>query len=111
MGGTEGGCSVQAVSPKLLGAMAASMPEDPTAMRRNGSDRIVPRVDFGLDEWIREHGVPVKRSGAWKRNGYRYILEECPWKGHADNSAYIVRGPGGRISAGRQHHSRPGPRR
>jgi hypothetical protein len=49
--------------------------------------------------------VPVKRDGEWGNGGHRWILEECIWHGHADNSAYIVRGAHGGISAGCQHNS------
>src|SRR5687768_8406748 len=81
------------------------MPEKPAATGRNGGRRVAPGTEFDLDGWIRDHGVPVKWSGAWNRDGYRYILEECPWNGHADNSAYIVQGAGGWIAAGCQHNS------
>jgi hypothetical protein len=33
------------------------------------------------------------------------VLEECPWNGHADSAAYIVRLPGGGIAAGCHHNS------
>ena len=55
--------------------------------------------------WIREQDVPVRREGPWGRGGYRTILSECPWNGHADNSAYIVQHPGGAIAAGCHHAS------
>jgi Protein of unknown function (DUF3987) len=97
---------VQAVSPELLKAVAASMPEKPKAATgRNGGRRVAPGTEFDLDGWIRDQGVPVKRSGSWNRDGYRYILEECPWNGHTDNAAYIVRFAGGAIAAGCHHNS------
>jgi hypothetical protein len=96
---------VQAVSPELLKAVAASMPEKPKAARRNGGRRVAPGTEFDLDGWVRDQGVPVKRSGGWNRDGYRYILEECPWNGHTDNAAYIVRFAGGAIAAGCHHNS------
>src|SRR5829696_10477284 len=60
---------------------------------------------FDLAAWIGEHGVSVKREGPWGRDGYRWVLEECPWNGHADNAAYIVRFAGGAIAAGCHHNS------
>jgi len=60
---------------------------------------------FDLEAWIGEHGVSVKREGPWGRDGYRWVLEECPWNGHADNAAYIVRFAGGAIAAGCHHNS------
>ena len=33
------------------------------------------------------------------------MLSECPWNGHADNSAYVVQHPGGTIAAGCHHNS------
>jgi Protein of unknown function (DUF3987) len=97
---------VQAVSPELLRAVASSMPEKPKATTgRNGGRRVAPGTEFDLDGWIRDHSVVVKRSSAWNRDGYRYILEECPWNGHTDNAAYIVRFAGGAIAAGCHHNS------
>lgn len=61
--------------------------------------------EFDVSDWIARCGVRVKREGPWKNGGYRWILEECPWNGHSDNAAYIVRQPGGAIAAGCQHNS------
>ncbi len=58
-----------------------------------------------LDDWIPRYNVPVKREGPWKDGGRRWILEECPWFGHTDNSAYIVQQPTGEIAAGCHHNS------
>jgi hypothetical protein len=61
---------VQAVSPELLKAVAASMPEKPKAATgRNGGRRVALGTEFDLDGWIRDKGVPVKRSGGWNRDG------------------------------------------
>jgi hypothetical protein len=60
---------------------------------------------FDLPQWIDLHDVPIKREGPWGRDGYRYVLEECPWNGHTDNSAYIVRFASGAIAAGCHHNS------
>lgn len=92
------------VSREQLEAAAASKPEPPR--QTAGGRRITPGAPpaFDLGAWIGEHGVPIKREGPWQQ-GYRYVLEECPWNGHTDNSAYIVRLPGGGIFAGCQHDS------
>lgn len=49
--------------------------------------------------------MPVKREGEWPQVGYKWVLEECPWKGHTDNAAYIVQGREGWIAAGCHHNS------
>ena len=91
------------VGQELLEAVAAMKPAPPPRQgfdpKRNGCK------EFDLAEWITEHGVPIKREGTWQRDGYRYVLEECPWHGHADNSAYIVRFANGAIAAGCHHNS------
>jgi hypothetical protein len=60
---------------------------------------------FDLEEWMMAHDVPVKREGAWQRDGWRWVLAECPWNGHTDNSAYIVRFASGAVAAGCHHNS------
>ncbi len=91
----------EVVDREKLEAVAARRPEPSPGPRRNGHQR----EDFDLAAWIRRQGVPVKREGSWERDGYRWVLEECPWNGHTDNAAYIVQGPGGWIAAGCQHNS------
>ena len=88
------------VRREQLEALAASKPEP----GRKGP-RIPGASEFDLEAWISEHGVPVRREGPWQQGGYRWVLEECPWNGHSDNSAYIVRFPGGAIAAGCHHNS------
>jgi hypothetical protein len=90
------------VSQEELRAVAASKPETPKPERRRVRPGEFP--EFDLEAWISEHGVPVKREGPWQQ-GYRWVLEECPWNGHRDNAAYIVRLSGGDIFAGCQHDS------
>jgi hypothetical protein len=46
----------------------------------------------------------VRREGAWGRDDHRWVLEECPWNGHTDNAAYIVKFGGGAIAAGCHHN-------
>jgi AAA domain len=89
------------VSREQLALLAGSKPEAPKPERRS---RFGEYGEFDLAAWIGEHGVPVKREGPWQQ-GYRYILEECPWNGHTDNACYIVRFPSGAIFAGCQHDS------
>jgi hypothetical protein len=85
------------VSREQLAALVATMPEKPRHEPRE-------RTRFDLDAWISEHAVPVKREGPWQQ-GYRYVLEACPWNGHTDNAAYIVRFASGAIAAGCHHNS------
>lgn len=91
------------VGRELLRALASSKPEQPRPERgRARGPGEYPEFDLGT--WITEHGVPVRREGPWQQ-GYRYVLEECPWNGHTDNACYIVRFPSGAIFAGCQHDS------
>ena len=90
------------VSREQLEAVAAAKPETPNPERRRAKPGEFP--EFDLEGWISEHGVPVKREGPWQ-GGYRWVLEECPWNGHTDNAAYIVRLANGAMAAGCQHDS------
>ena len=94
--------ALPAVDREELVAVSAMRPSPPPRRpdpRRNG------RENLDLGAWIGEHGVPVKREGPWQRGGHRWILEECPWTGHRDTSAFIVRFEGGAIAAGCHHDS------
>ncbi len=94
--------NLEATLREKLEAMAAIRPSPPPRdfdPRRNG---------FDLAGWIVSHSVPVRREGPWERDGYRWVLEECPWNGHTDGAAHIVQGPGGWISAGCHHNSSQG---
>jgi Protein of unknown function (DUF3987) len=91
----------QVVGRSLLEAVAAQKPREEFDPKANGGRS----PQFDVAGWIADHGVRVKRAGPWSRGGYRWILEECPWNGHADNSAYIVQGGHGGISAGCHHNS------
>jgi hypothetical protein len=93
---------MQAVGREQLNALAALRPPFPP---RSFVPRRNAYREFDLEGWIRERGVPVKREGPWQRDGYRWILEECPWNRHADNAAYIVRFANGAIAAGCHHNS------
>ena len=88
-----------------LEAIAATKPVTPSGrkhtsdLRRNGHD------EFDLDGWIGEHSIRFRREGPWQQGGHRWVLEECPWNGHTDNAAYIVRFSNGAIAAGCHHSS------
>lgn len=96
---------LQVVNPEFLQEVAQEKPEPPP---RPGARSFDPKCnghkEFDLARWITERGVPVKREGPWGQ-GYRYILEECPWHGHTDASAYIAQGAAGWIAAGCHHNS------
>jgi len=91
------------VSREQLQKVASTKPEEPRGFRVYPGGK--GYREFDVSDWIARHGVRVKREGPWKSGGYRWILEECPWNGHTDNAAYIVRQPGGAIAAGCQHNS------
>ena len=91
------------VGKEQLARVAAMKPEEPRKFRVYSGGN--GREPFDLEGWISRHDVPIKREGPWKNGGWRYILEECPWNGHTDNSAYIVRQPTGEIGAGCHHNS------
>jgi len=93
------------VSRGLLQKVYDSKPEEPRGFRVYPGGAGKGYREFDVSDWIARHGVQVKREGLWKNGGYRWILEECPWNGHTDNAAYIVRQPGGAIAAGCQHDS------
>ena len=86
-----------------LAKVAAMKPEEPRKFRVYSGGN--GRQPFDLMDWIGRHDVPVKREGPWKNGGWRYILQECPWNGHADSAAYIVQQPTGEIGAGCHHNS------
>jgi hypothetical protein len=90
------------VNREELGAVSMMRPTPPPRRPDPQRDNC---GDFDLDTWIGEHEVAVKREGPWERGGYRWILEECPWNGHRDNSAYIVQFGSGTVAAGCHHDS------
>ncbi|PLS82203.1 MAG: hypothetical protein CYG60_24975 [Actinobacteria bacterium] len=93
---------MEVVAWELLEGIAALKPVTPQkTVKASGNGY----GEFDLASWIDEHGIRVRREGDWERGGYRWVLEECPWNGHADSAAYIVRLPGGGISAGCHHDS------
>ena len=96
---------MQAVNQEMLETLAAMRPSTPPREEPRFSPGRNGYREFDLEAWIGEHGVPVKREGPWQRDGYRWVLQECPWNGHTDNAAYIVRRAGGAIAAGCHHNS------
>ncbi len=95
---------MEVVGREKLEAVAAMNPSPPLreeAYLRPGRNG---HREFDLQAWINEHDIPVKREGPWGRDGYRWVLEECPWNYHTDNAAYIVRFAGGAIAAGCHHN-------
>lgn len=93
---------MEVVARDLLEEVAALKPSTPSkSIKISGNGH----GEFKLENWINEHGIRVKREGDWDRGGYRWVLEECPWNGHADSAAYIVRLPSGGIAAGCHHNS------
>jgi hypothetical protein len=91
------------VNREQLAKVAAMKPEEPRKFRVYSGGN--GRQPFDLTDWIGRYDVPVKREGPWKSGGWRYILQECPWNGHADSAAYIVQQPTGEIGAGCHHNS------
>jgi hypothetical protein len=80
----------------LLEALAAQGPPEEDRAHRNGH-----ASGFDLENWIREHGVPVERQGPWNNGGHRYVLRECPFnEDHQNLSAYIVQFSSGAIAGG-----------
>jgi len=92
---------VEVAARSLLEEIATLKPTMPKPDKLSGNGY----GEFDLESWIDEHGIRIKREGDWARGGYRWVLEECPWNGHADSAAYIARLPGGAIAAGCHHNS------
>ena len=95
---------MEVVNRANLETVAAMRPSPPPRQEARFSPGRNGYREFDPEAWIGEHGIPVKREGAWGRDGYKWVLEECPWNGHTDNAAYIVRFAGGAIAAGCHHN-------
>jgi hypothetical protein len=96
---------MQLVNPEKLEALAAMGPSSPREEYRGSPGSNGHKEHFDLPRWVEQHHVPVRREGAWNNGGYRYVLDECPFNGHTDNSAYILQLPNGAIAAGCHHNS------
>jgi hypothetical protein len=82
-----------------LAALVPALP--PSAPHR----RYTQAAPFDLGQWIVAHGLPVVAEGLWHQNGYRWILNPCPWNSaHTNRSAFIVRFTNGTIAAGCHHN-------
>ncbi len=103
---TKGGEDV--VTADQLRELSPPEPEKPERNGRSGGVRITPNAPEPLNVpgWLEEYGVPYKRSGPYL-GGQRWILEECIWQGHTDNTAFIIQWPSGGIIAGCSHDSCP----
>ncbi len=95
---------MEVVDREKLEAIAAAQPSPPHREEPRSRPGRNGHSEFDLAAWIRDHNVPVKREGPWQRNGYKWVLEECPWNGHVDNAAYIVQFASGAIAAGCHHN-------
>jgi hypothetical protein len=93
---------IKVVDAGLLRDVASMKPSAPP---RRGSNAGTGGGEFDLPRWIESHEIPVRREGIWNGTGYKWVLEACPWNGHADNAPFIVRWPDGTIGAGCHHNS------
>jgi hypothetical protein len=94
---------IEVVDTKLLENVAGKMPSAPKKESRSSFNG--GQGAFDLEGWIESHEIQVRREGDWNGTGYKWVLEECPWNGHTDNAAFIVRWPNGTIGAGCHHNS------
>ena len=93
----------EVVDVKLLEDVAGMKPSAPKYGSGRGDN--IGHGKFDLAGWIESHEISVLGDGEWNGKGYRWILEECPWNGHTDRAAFIVRWPNGTIGAGCHHNS------
>jgi len=96
----EAPASLEVVSSELLETLAAKCPEQPDNRRegRTGQDT------FDLEQWIEDNRLPVVSNGPWQ-NGWRWILNPCPWNpAHNNRAAFIVQLANGAIAAGCHHN-------
>jgi hypothetical protein len=96
---------MEVVDREKLEAVAVMRPSSPPREGRDFDTGRNGHKEFDLTEWIDRYNVLVRREGSWEQGGYRWVLEECPWYGHIDNAAYIVRFGSGAIAAGCHHNS------
>lgn len=92
---------MEVVTQDLLEEVASMKPVTPPAVAKPSHNG---HGEFNLEDWIEKQGIKVRRESEWGRGGYRWVLEECPWNGHTDSAAYIVRFAGGAIAAGCHHN-------
>ncbi len=84
------------VDVALLMKLADAAPQRPT-LARGGEE-------FDVEAFMAANNLFVKRTAAWQ-GGTKWVLETCPWNPeHTDDSAVILRFPGGALSA-KCHHN------
>src|ERR687897_181116 len=88
---------IRAVDTRLLEDVASMKPSAPLRRDRNSG---IGGGEFELSRWIESHEIPLRREGIWNGTGYKWVLEACPWNGHADNAPFIVRWPDGTMGVG-----------
>ncbi len=91
------------VDKKLLENVVSMKPATPPT--KSGSGMKFRQGSFDVSQWVTTHEIPILRESAWNGKGHKWVLEECPWNGHTDNSAYIVQLATGEIGAGCHHNS------
>src|SRR5215203_1776758 len=96
---------MEVVAREMLEAAANEKPASRHEDSRGWSHGFSDQQRFDVAAWLLKHDVPIKREGVWGQDGYRWVLDECPWNGHTDASAYIVRFSNGAIAAGCHHDS------
>jgi hypothetical protein len=99
----EGAVFTATVSCAVIEQIAACGPQLPkeTVRRRGGLD------GFDGRQWVQGHAssLSIVREGAWNGDGYRWILNPCPWDpGHTNDAAYIVQMQSGAMAAGCHHN-------
>jgi predicted ATP-dependent serine protease len=79
------------VTLEQLQAVAATLPEDVKPERKGAKASAAGPYD--MDALIERHPdvLEVKREGQWKDNGYKWLLDCCPFdENHTDNSAVLT---------------------
>jgi hypothetical protein len=90
---------MEVVAREKLERLATMRPTPPPREERLFSSGRNGYRGFDLEAWLEKHGVSIKREGPWDKDAHRWVLEECPWNGHTDSAAYIVRLANGAIAA------------
>ncbi len=96
------------VTPDLLEAVAATLPEEATKGGGKSSQQIStwqpPSGGFDLEGWIERHELDVDGPYDWQK-GRKWVFDVCPWnEDHTNRSAYILQFPSGAIAAGCHHN-------
>ncbi len=95
------------VPEKLLLSLADAAPKVPTPKPRNVVT--LQHRSFDLENWLRDHSVPVAPPVPWSGGRLWRFLERCPFDAqHKGREFHIAELPSGAISAGCQHATCPG---